>query len=75
VAPKDHIPLPPFSPGEQVSWPSEAGWRTGRFVRMVAAGRRRGLAEVTLGRTGPPVWVDPGLLRAGGLPSGAPGGT
>jgi hypothetical protein len=71
---KDQIPLTPFTPGDQVSWPGESGWRSGRFVRLVAGGRRRGLAQVTLGRGGPPVWVEPGLLRAGGLPAERPRG-
>ena len=74
MARKDHIPLTPFSPGDEVSWHTEAGWRTGRFVRVLAAGRERGLAEVTLGRAGPRVRVDPAALRAGGLPPGSAGG-
>lgn len=47
--PVDQLALSPFAAGDEVTWWSDRGWRTGRFVGVITRGRHRGTAQVALG--------------------------
>lgn len=49
--PAEQLVLSAFQPGDVVCWHDARGRRVGRFVGVIAAGRRRGEAEVSIGGT------------------------
>jgi hypothetical protein len=76
AGPGEQLALSAFAPGDVVSYYGDRGRRIGRFLGVASRGRRRGLAEISLGGNLMPerrIWVAPErltLVAAG--PGGAP---